>query len=288
MTAAAHPPLRWAFRLRAAFQAVDFARRLGRAAGYLRAGRVGQLDIFPGRFAAPVEGSRPRPYLVQIQVAAIPAADWVAARLAARPALLTELRAGRVGAEVEGLFAGGKARLIPDDLRTLRAYCTCPDSASPCKHIGAVFLAACESFDRDPLALLRWRGMPEEWLAQDGAAPAAPLAAAAASGPAIKKAAKPSRVRPRAPEPEPPPDLPADESYWRLAAPLPDEAIAEPPSGSFHDALPPVPGDAPRAPFTRFLAEAARFIAGRAQAHRADRQRRETQRQTKRDRLNRL
>jgi uncharacterized Zn finger protein len=37
-------------------------------------------------------------------------------------------------------------------------HCSCPDWGVPCKHLAAVCYVLAEEFDRDPFAMLAWRG----------------------------------------------------------------------------------------------------------------------------------
>ena len=37
-------------------------------------------------------------------------------------------------------------------------HCSCPDWEVPCKHLAAVCYVLAEEFDRDPFAMLAWRG----------------------------------------------------------------------------------------------------------------------------------
>jgi uncharacterized Zn finger protein len=59
---------------------------------------------------------------------------------------------------VEDVFAGAGVPLLPGARSSLTSDCTCPDWANPCKHVAAVCYLVAEQFDRDPFALLAWRG----------------------------------------------------------------------------------------------------------------------------------
>ncbi len=48
--------------------------------------------------------------------------------------------------------------LLPLRWSDLRASCTCPDSANPCKHLAAVLYVFADQLDTDPWLLLQWRG----------------------------------------------------------------------------------------------------------------------------------
>jgi len=141
------------------------------------------------------------------------------------------------------VFAGCGTPLFPRSAADLDMHCSCPDWGVPCKHLAAVCYVLAEEFDRDPFAMLAWRGKDRDELlaalrpsggpAQDP--PAAPL------DPADFWEARLSPARLRAlsapagpPTPDlllrmfPPPPVPArgqdlaeilSQAYRRLAAP---------------------------------------------------------------------
>ena len=113
---------------------------------------------------AQVQGSRKRPYDVEISVRTIEAADWERLRqaLAEQPVIAASLLAGRMPENIEDTFKAVGLSMFPargDDLET---DCSCPDWSNPCKHIAAVYLLLGEEFDRDPFLIFRMRGMDRE------------------------------------------------------------------------------------------------------------------------------
>jgi uncharacterized Zn finger protein len=72
-------------------------------------------------------------------------------------------------------------------------HCSCPDWGVPCKHLAAVCYVLAEEFDRDPFAMLAWRGQRRDELltalrklqgAASGSAGSGQAAAAAGAAPA--------------------------------------------------------------------------------------------------------
>jgi len=61
-------------------------------------------------------------------------------------------------------FADAKLALLPRSYEELRASCTCPDAANPCKHTAAVYYVLAERLDEDPFALFTMRGRTREEL----------------------------------------------------------------------------------------------------------------------------
>ncbi|MFH8406240.1 SWIM zinc finger family protein [Streptomyces sp. NPDC018019] len=140
--------------------ALDSAR-LARGRTYASDGNVDTINITPGRIAATVRGSRPRPYNVVIRLQELSAGEWadLLDTIAAEPAQLTALLAK----ELPRAAAEAGVRLLPgpDDLVP---RCSCPDYGNPCKHAAAVCFQVARLLDADPFVLLLMRGRGEREL----------------------------------------------------------------------------------------------------------------------------
>jgi uncharacterized Zn finger protein len=92
--------------------------------------------------------------------------QWRRAEKAIAPRALTlaKLFAGEMPHDIEEVLAACKLTLLPGSYDELRATCTCPDAANPCKHLAAVYYLLAERFDEDPFALFTWRGMARDEL----------------------------------------------------------------------------------------------------------------------------
>ena len=119
-----------------------------------------ELDVEPGIALAKVQGSRFTPYRVRIRPQAFSEYQWRRAEkaIAARALTLARLLAGEMPNDIEEVLAGAKLPLLPSTYDELRASCTCPDEANPCKHTAAVYYVLAERFDDDPFALFTLRG----------------------------------------------------------------------------------------------------------------------------------
>ncbi|MBV8083953.1 MAG: SWIM zinc finger family protein [Chloroflexi bacterium] len=156
----------WTRQWIAALEAFGWETRLQRGRTYARTGRVVSLAIEPGLAEARVRGSRVTPYTVRIRLQAFPRSVWdgVLDLIAAKARYTGQLLAGEMPADIDELFASTGWSLFPRDQSELRATCTCPDEANPCKHIAAVHYVLGARFDADPFVLFRLRGMPRERL----------------------------------------------------------------------------------------------------------------------------
>jgi uncharacterized Zn finger protein len=170
-------------------------RRLGRGRSYARQGQVADLDLGKGFVTAKVQGSRDAPYLVRMRFSMLSSTDWkkVTRALATEPEVAGRLLAGEIPEEIEESFGRLGLSLFPTASGDLKAACSCPDRANPCKHVAAVYYLLGEEFDRDPFLIFRLRGIERAELLE------AIGGAAAAKGVLI-----PAPPRPPAPEPPPP------------------------------------------------------------------------------------
>lgn len=164
----------WARRWIGVLEALDLGGRLARGRSYARRGQVLSIAVEKGRVEASVQGSRPRPYTVSLEVGALSAADWrrVAAALGREARFAASLLAGQMPEDVEDAFRAAGLSLFPQRRQDLRTSCSCPDWSNPCKHVAAVYYLLGEEFDRDPFQVFRLRGLErEELVALLGAAP---------------------------------------------------------------------------------------------------------------------
>jgi len=147
-------------------ESVRVGSRLERGARYARMGHVVTLRMEAGAASAEVQGSRPKPYRVRIELPAYPAAKWqnLAAELAGHAAWTARLLNGDLPRELEEFCQSRGMALLPASAKEVRSDCSCPDEALICKHIGAIWMLLAEEIDRDPLLLFRLRGIERDEL----------------------------------------------------------------------------------------------------------------------------
>ncbi len=215
----------WSRRFIELLESFGLGSRLERGREYARAGQVLELDVEPGIALAKVQGSRYTPYRVRIRPKTFSEHQWRRAEkaIAARALTIASLLAGEMPHDIEEVLAAAKLTLLPSSYGELRAGCTCPDAANPCKHTAAVYYVLAERFDRDPLALFTLRGRTGEELLDSLRAR---RAKAAGTGP---PAATPALA-------EPPPLSAVLDSFWRAGSEL-DELRVSPLASEAPDAL---------------------------------------------------
>ena len=154
----------WASKWLAALERLVDSARLGRGRSYARSGQVLNIDITPGRVESRVQGSRPSPYKVQIEIKPLSSKEWdkVADAMASQAIFAAKLLAGEMPQDIEQAFAQAGVNLFPASRGDLKTECSCPDWSNPCKHIAAVYYLLGEQFDADPFLIFRLRGKSKD------------------------------------------------------------------------------------------------------------------------------
>ena len=150
----------WSRRFIGVLESYGMSGRLARGRSYARAGQVLDFELSQGKVTAQVQGSRVRPYQVRIGVLPLTTAQWrrVMKQLASQALFRAKLLAGEMPHEIEEVFGECGTPLFPRSAADLDMHCSCPDWGVPCKHLAAVCYVLAEEFDRDPFAMLAWRG----------------------------------------------------------------------------------------------------------------------------------
>ncbi|MBI4700968.1 MAG: hypothetical protein HY744_07385 [Deltaproteobacteria bacterium] len=141
----------------------DFSNRLPRGRAYVRGGSVVDLQIAPGEVSARVSGSDL--YKVAVKVSAVPKARWTSICTDCAGAIdsLVELLQGRFSQGVMARICQQKTGLFPAPAE-IQFSCSCPDWASMCKHVAAVFYGIGARLDEQPELLFRLRKVDEKAL----------------------------------------------------------------------------------------------------------------------------
>jgi uncharacterized Zn finger protein len=150
----------WSQRFITVLESIGVGGRLQRGKRYARTGQVRKMDILPGQVTASVQGSRPKPYGVFIEIRVFTEAEWDAAEavMASSAVFMAKLLAGDMPEEIEEAFVEASGSLFPVSADGFDSMCSCPDWENPCKHIAAVYFLLAEVFDRDPFLIFEWRG----------------------------------------------------------------------------------------------------------------------------------
>ena len=131
--------------------------------------RIENLRINKGQIFATVQGTAPTPYRVKIDFDIIPEEEWkiILDSLANKTINLIMLLDGVLPEEIVHIFEKENYTLFPDATKGLKAECSCPDKAVPCKHIASVILYISKVLDYDPFILLKIRGKSKNEILKD-------------------------------------------------------------------------------------------------------------------------
>ncbi len=154
----------WARRWIEAMEGLVDQARLQRGRSYARSGQVLSLVEMGNGIEARVQGSRPKPYEVTIQVTPLNDRQWdqVIDALSEQALFTAQLLAGEMPGNIEDAFNTAGVSLFPTQTGDLSSDCTCPDWANPCKHVAATHYILGDRFDDDPFLLFRMRGRTQE------------------------------------------------------------------------------------------------------------------------------
>jgi uncharacterized Zn finger protein len=143
----------------------DYSNRIARGKNYVRSGAVLDLKISKGTIKALVQGSRTKPYSVEIRIDTLSKEKWdkVISLCDYRIDSLEQLLEGRFPKELEVLFVDKKYGLFPSP-KEIHFECSCPDWASMCKHVAAVLYGIGARLDSDPLLFFELRDMDSKEL----------------------------------------------------------------------------------------------------------------------------
>jgi uncharacterized Zn finger protein len=141
----------------------DYENRLPRGRTYARNGSVVDLQIDKGIVTALVSGSSL--YSVNVKVEPVPQARWstICKDVAGAIDSLVELLQGTFSKGVMDRLCQQESGLFPSP-KQIRFSCSCPDSASMCKHIAAVLYGIGARLDNEPALLFKLRTVDETQL----------------------------------------------------------------------------------------------------------------------------
>lgn len=127
----------------------DYEYRLPRGRSYVRHGAVLHLDVSPGKITALVSGSEI--YEVEITIKPLEPPHWsrVKTRCAGQVGSLIELLEGSLSEGVMRIVTHPQEGLFPKPTE-IRMTCSCPDSATMCKHVAAVMYGVGARLDTQP------------------------------------------------------------------------------------------------------------------------------------------
>lgn len=138
----------------------DYHNRIARGKSYVRSNSVLDLKITKNEVIAMVQGSRAKPYVVQIKIDSLNSLKWekVIERCNHRIDSLEELISGKFPKELEVFFTDQQYGMFPSP-KEIHFNCSCPDWASMCKHVAAVLYGIGARLDQNPMLFFELRDL---------------------------------------------------------------------------------------------------------------------------------
>lgn len=143
----------------------DYCNRIERGKRYVRNNAVLDLKISKGKVIAKVQGSRVKPYDVEISIDALDNKKWeqVTELCNHRIDSLEQLIEGKFPKELEILFTDKKYGMFPSP-KEIHFACSCPDWAYMCKHVAATLYGIGARLDNDPMLFFALRDIDGQML----------------------------------------------------------------------------------------------------------------------------
>ncbi|MCK9218738.1 MAG: SNF2-related protein [Bacteroidales bacterium] len=140
---------------------IDFDNRLPRGRAYAGNGSVKDIIIINNSISARVQGSRPSPYKVKINIPQFSVAQKknLIDEIAKNPLILSKLLNREIPEELNRLALNSNIRIFPGSWKDFGMDCSCPDWAVPCKHLAAVIYIIANEIDVNPFTLFKLRGL---------------------------------------------------------------------------------------------------------------------------------
>jgi uncharacterized Zn finger protein len=147
----------------------DYASRLPRGRSYVRSGAVVDLQITPGKIAALVRGSSL--YTVAITILPVDPTLWatIVKDCTGKIDSVIELLRGKLSTAVMEIITRQETGLFPAP-KQIGLRCSCPDSATMCKHVAAALYGVGARLDSAPELLFSLRGVDPAELVTTAAA----------------------------------------------------------------------------------------------------------------------
>lgn len=142
----------WGAKWLEALTHIDFESRLPRGKSYARNGSVRAIAVNGNAVAASVQGHQIRPYAVSIAIPEFSKQEQqgIIEIVLGNRLFLSQLMVRKLPHELYEILQKKGVKLFPTRWRDLRAECSCPDWAVPCKHIAAVIYLIANEIDKNP------------------------------------------------------------------------------------------------------------------------------------------
>lgn len=131
---------------------IDYSNRLPRGRSYANKGAVTQISLDANIITAKVQGSRRKPYKVDLFIPAFRAHEKaeIIGIVTSNPLFLSQLLNRRLPSALYQACADQGIDIFPRSWEDIQGKCSCPDWAVPCKHLASVLYLVANEIDKDP------------------------------------------------------------------------------------------------------------------------------------------
>ena len=142
----------WGKKWLEAFNGIDYSNRLPRGRSYANRGYAHSIEVSGNHVTALVQGSRRRPYKVEISLLGFSKKEKERIRqtILTSPTLLSQFLTRNLSESLHATLEKEGISLFPSNWKDVNADCSCPDWAVPCKHIAAVIYLIANEIDKNP------------------------------------------------------------------------------------------------------------------------------------------
>jgi len=140
--------------------------RLPRGRTYANTGKVIHIEITNDTIIARVQGTRPSPYKIKINLIKFSENEKKAIFniLKNNIDIASELSMGKLPPSLLDIMNKNRVNLLPKKWEEINADCSCPDWANPCKHLAAVYYIIANEVDKNPFLLFNLKGITTDEL----------------------------------------------------------------------------------------------------------------------------
>lgn len=148
----------WGKKWLEAFNGIDMDNRLPRGRTYANKGLVTAIDINQNHIKASVQGSWLYDVEITLKVFNQKDQQIIYDKVRSSPFILSGLMNKKLPASLFDQLELDEIHLFPSSWRDIKASCSCPDWAVPCKHIAAVLYQICAEIDKNPFMIFYLHG----------------------------------------------------------------------------------------------------------------------------------
>jgi len=140
-----------------AFNHISDANRLPRGRTYANTGRAKDIEIKGNIITAKVSGSRSKPYKVKIEIPKFDKKqkEELLKLVQDNPLFLSQLLNRELPESFDKACTDIGIQIFPSSWTLLKASCSCPDWAMPCKHLASVLYLVANEIDKNPFLVLQ-------------------------------------------------------------------------------------------------------------------------------------